>query len=538
MNTLNRIYSLLVAGVFIFSLLLPLLIYVFSSDMTLSVAEKRKLKPFPEFSWEYESLLEFPKEFDAYYQDHFGLRDALIIFHNSIRLDIFGISPSPMVMKGTDDWYYYIGAGEIAADYYGMKQVDVNQLDEYNQVLNDRRDWLASMGIRYLFVPVPNKINVYAENLPGRIQKMSGMTFNEQFSKYLNSVGNESLFVDVGALLTQNKKRHQVYFRTDTHWNHRGALDTFNQIIRQLQDWFPELKEIVENEIVRKEVTHTGDLLYTMHMENQIAEVVNTIELKSVCSASIYRKKLPDILYKALPWYADEKDLPFEGGCRDKGLTALVINDSFGAYLRPFFDARFKRVIYSKKYDFNNLQALISTLRPDVVIDERVSRNLNKALVHDSGLETKVVQMQFEQSDELVFDLSNVKEPGPIFGQHDVQLRRRNNAYVLTALSDDPHITVAPVNLKKGRRYNVMIELTTPEETVLEIFYKPIGSIIYQARNSIIRKISKGYNKLYFHFPNLEVESQVRIDPGKLPVVSGQELPEYVLHSLAIKAWK
>ena len=40
------------------------------------------------------------------------------------------------------------------------------------------------------------------------------------------------------------KSRHQIFYRTDTHWNNRGAYVGYREIMNVLCRWFPQLETI------------------------------------------------------------------------------------------------------------------------------------------------------------------------------------------------------------------------------------------------------------------------------------------------------
>ena len=534
MKSMNRIYAVAVVAIFLLSMLGPLGVYLFSQDKTISVAEKRELETFPEIGWDYERIIAFPKKFDSYYQDHFGFRDALVTFHNATNLNIFGVTAAPLVMKGKENWFFLTEPGVIQ-DFYGMRQVGPQVLDDYAQVLLERQDWLNSMGIRYLFLPVPNKINIYPEKLPGRIQQMSGPTLVEQLSTYLRKTVKDVVFVDLSTLLLQAKQDYQVYRRTDTHWSNQGALVAFNQIIRKLKTWFPAAEEIADSELMFSEIEHSGDLAYLMHLENKVKEVATVVSVKNPCSRVDQYRRVTGELYETLV-YKGPATAPLETGCENRELTVLLIQDSFGSGLRPYLDERFKRVFYSEKFDFNELKEFIVALRPDVVIDERVARNLTLALRHDRELETRLLKKQFDQAGLVVFDLSSDDEQNTIVAQFDVAVSKQKDGYALLPESNDPYVTIPLDTVKTGGRYNALIELSAPKDTVLEIFYKPAGTAQYQADYSIARNIKKGYNRLYLRFPDMDIENEIRLDPGRIRVDPRGQAKPYILHSFTVKA--
>ncbi|MCI5165831.1 MAG: hypothetical protein D3903_06980 [Candidatus Electrothrix sp. GM3_4] len=171
-----RVYPAAVSVIFLLFLLLPFCLFMVAPRKEISEVEKRKLAVFPEIVSTMTGLAEFPKKFDAYYRDHFGLRDNLVRLYNIVSLKVFQVSPSEFVLKGRNGWFFYTGEG-VFEDFNGMQQSDQISLEKHAATLIDRRDLFASLGVRYLFVPVPNKISIYDEYLPDRIQGGRGATF-------------------------------------------------------------------------------------------------------------------------------------------------------------------------------------------------------------------------------------------------------------------------------------------------------------------------------------------------------------------------
>lgn len=524
--SLNRTYGLAIASLFALGISMPLAIFLLSEDRDRSLIENRKLSSFPVIQWDADNLQQFPEKFTSYFQDHFGLRDNLIDLNSSIMLDYFDTSPSPFVLKGKDNWFFYI-AGDIAEDHFGLRNAQVEQLEKVSEVLIDHREWLRSLGIQYLFVPVPNKINVYADKLPDRIKGLSGMTYYQQLTQYRDEEISENI-VDVYQLLKQARKDRDVYYRTDTHWNYDGALVTFNQIIIQLKQWFTELTTINENNIVRKEITLSGDLTNMLHQINDISEKNSHINVIAPCASSNNKFSLSNSLYSKIRNIEPSRALPFENGCQSENLTVLVIHDSFGAYLRPFLNEKFKKVVYSNKYNLRELQEFIMALKPDIVIEERVMRDVNHTLAHDLEMEEKVVAFQMSEVERSLLDISENRENDTVQSTINVSVKKITDGYNLYARNADPQLFFKFRPEGRVKRYNVMVELIAPDDTHLRLFYKIPGMVDFDQKHSVLREIKKGYNKLYFHLPHAQLDGRVRLDPGS---VAG----EYLLRTFIIK---
>ncbi len=78
------------------------------------------------------------------------------------------------------------------------------------------------LGIRYLYLPIPNKEAVYEEHLALILRKNKGYDSYSQIVDHLRAGGRFTDFIDTKELLVR-KNEAQLYFRTDSHWNYATA---------------------------------------------------------------------------------------------------------------------------------------------------------------------------------------------------------------------------------------------------------------------------------------------------------------------------
>ena len=61
--------------------------------------------------------------------------------------------------------------------------------------------------------------------------------------------------------------------------------------------------------------------------------------------------------------------------CPKATLNAIVFSDSFITNLEPFFSENFGQILYlRKRYDQKNVEELLNSFRPDIVIEQRAER--------------------------------------------------------------------------------------------------------------------------------------------------------------------
>ena len=535
MSVKKQLYPVAVSVFFLLFLLLPGTVFLLGPRKEVSEAEKRKLAVSPELVLTPEALAAFPKQFDAFYQDHFGLRDHLVKWYNGSSLQLFRVSPSDLVIAGKDGWFFYTGEGVIE-DYYGMGLAGPIALDRYAETLAVRRDWLARLGARYLLVPVPNKMGIYDAYLPARIRSRRGMSFYEQLTAFLPADGRFEDVIRLDEVLDQGKEKEQVYFKTDTHWSNAGALLAFNRIMAYCRRWFPgKVEQISEEEISRENVSFSGDQTRLMHQENEIGENINVVRVKAPCAGTKTDYTVPSV--EDLDTHAVRKkegEGLAEAGCPERELTALIIHDSFGIPLQRFFNERFKKVIYSTrmKLDHPVMQDIIIREHPDIVLEVWVARNLHRTLVPDPPeWTTAVLAQEYAASEEVRMRIDAAFDPARITARNQIEIEPQAEGLLLNALGGDPFFQV-PFAPPQGEqeRYLLEVELDAPRDTLFTLYFtlaeKPME---IREEQHVEAKVHKGRNRLLLHLPRVDIRGLLRIDPGR---VAGS----YLLRSLTIKA--
>jgi hypothetical protein len=387
-------YEYFVSIIFIVVLLIPFLLSFANKNISISSTEKRKLAEFPDLSLSFLFLNSFPKQFEAYYEDHFGFRDIIIRLHNYTLCKIFRISPNEQVIVGAEGWYFFNADGAIS-DYLGRIKYSKTQLEQVKYVLENRSEWLHSLGIRYLYLPVPNKESVYDEYLPLILRKNKGYDSYSQILDYLSANNTAADFINTKQVLLNGKTDLQLYFRTDSHWNHDGAYLIYRSIIAKMQQWFPDIKPLRTNN--EKQWIHdfSGDLAILMNLKGLVTETAPARNFIEVCKAGALKRwdqvtELPEYSHLS------PHQIPVTSGCKEKELKAIVIHDSFGNFLRPYLSQHFSSVIYINSMNFEGAKALIEREHPDIVIDQRVARRIHRSVLPDPELEQHLLADKFE----------------------------------------------------------------------------------------------------------------------------------------------
>ncbi len=357
---------------FVLFLFVPLVVCILLPTSEVSLSEKRKLAPFP--ALESLSLKTFTKQFESYWNDHFGFRGALIGINTTLQTKIFKKSPVRMVIKGNEGWLYF-NIRSITLDFLGLSLPNKSDLEMWANNVKERDAWLTENNIHYVLLPVPSKMHIYPEYLPYRysfFRQGDGKTSLDLILEYLNKKENSFKLLSLKNIYLKEKQTDQLYHKTDTHWTYRGAYLAYLEIMRKIQTWYPEIKPIEDTNMRSKRYKLRGDLAIMMGGRKVSSEESLKYIINESCTGDMY--KLPNHDPKTTQRH------PMVTHCDTGKLTAVIVSDSFGSKLTPFLAQHFKKTIYVSMRDFVWLKEFLPKEKPDLFIHEQAARQLSGML--------------------------------------------------------------------------------------------------------------------------------------------------------------
>jgi hypothetical protein len=82
---------------------------------------------------------------------------------------------------------------------------------------------------------------------------------------------------------------------------------------------------------------------------------------------------------------------------------------------------------------------------------------------------------------------------------------------------NDPTINFRIPVLNNNHRYIMRVRLDVPSMTIVQLFYKVSSNQNYSEKNSLNCTVDKGSNSCYFMLDGSSFDSEIRLDPGRLP---------------------
>lgn len=355
-----RAFYALASCIFVSLLLSPSLASFTNKDK--QNQEQRVLATRPE--WGAETIKEYPKLFESYYNDNFGMRNFLVNLGSKIKYHVFGTSAIPhRAAVGKDGWLFLNGS-----DYWITKDLTRENLyGDYElmvtvQEWESRREILGGEGIRYYRGFWPDKHVIYSDFLPYDMKAISKDTISRPDQAVARLIEKKSplLLLDVRPLLMEARKHEQIYYKYDSHWNARGAYLASNALFKALSKDFPGLKPIAEDEFIEST------------RQNCNGDISNMLGL-GLCETSPLVQLSRDVGSTPLATngYPAKTKIFYNPGSRTP-LEALFFRDSFTEELIPYLNQQFRKVTLIWDTPFN--YPLVRQVHPDLVVEAFASR--------------------------------------------------------------------------------------------------------------------------------------------------------------------
>ena len=509
----NSKANLATAVIFCMVIFLPILGVAFPAlNFAPEINEMRNLNG---FSISYlKDVAKVPDKFESFFNDHFGFRNGLIQLNNLVRLNIFGVSGSPKVLVGKNDWLYYTGNKGID-DYRGVNRFSNEDLKQWQTVLESKQKWFASQGIDYLFLVAPNKASVYPEHLPDGILRVNNSSPVDQLVTHLKQHSKVKI-LDLREPLRMQKEKGLLFHRTDTHWTTLGAFLAYERIASHLVSSFPQVKPISQGNLnIDIQLRKGGDLATMLGLQKKIKEEVPQISLLNPQS-----KKIGEVGGARDPFIMETPDSELP--------RAVMFRDSFTTALTPYISENFSHIKYVwERWDKSTPvgQAILEE-EPDIVIEEVVERLIKRM---DSVSIGPQVEFSLTYPKSLFKFGTNHEDQVDFMPLHQVALDIRNSKVFVNSSGNDPHFLLPQLDLSGESNLLFTFDFTSPEESTAQIFFQTENYPYYNEKNSYRIRTKKGRNEIFVNASGMRIIGRIRVDPGSIP-------GEYIFKSIEVKA--
>jgi hypothetical protein len=504
---------------FVAAIVLPLVALTAGWDLREGVEdEKRAPTPFPEWSWTPAELHAYPQRFDAWFQDHFGLRRLLIRGHSMLSYYVLRTSPSPKVILGRNGWLYYDGVhagdGDPIGDYRGIREQTPYQLETWRWAYQDIHDWFQERNVRFLLVLVPAKERIYPEYLPGYLAPV-GPSAMDEVVPYLERHGRFAM-LDLTPVLRAARGGEPLYAKTDTHWNAYGALVGYRAIVERLRQWYPALRPWSPSDFrVGWTRDRGGDLAQMMDLRRALTEETPVVQAIRPRRGTVQITGDPDI-----PVVVSEVD--------DPGLPrAVVFRDSFGNALIPYLYEHFRYALYAWSRKGVDLAPVVAG-QPELVLHVAADRGLGHRFRYSTVIQNQANARRFDGSTDVLATIDGATDfrgIRPLRGS----VARQGEGLLVAAEAVQAQLELPPVPRREGTLPILQVDVTAPGKTDLIVQWdnpRP-GPAPPGVRYDVSGPIERGRTRITLPLLDPEMVGPLRLQFG--------HKGKYLLHRIEVR---
>lgn len=346
----------------------------------ISVQENRTLAKYVPLIEKSKINYNFGKDFESWFNDRFFGRKVFIDINSNLNLFLNKKITSDTAMQGKDNWLFTKRwkSVETFQNKYLMSEDD---LKEVKRKLEGIQKWLAKQNTKFYVMLIPDKERVYPEYYPDGYEKINEIAKIEQVYDYVKKNTNIPIIYPYDALV-KAKDEHLTYYKTGTHWNHRGAFIAYNELFKRIKQDFPSLPVLKESDFnIVKKVEADVDIASALGFDayKTFPEEDLTYEVFSV------KKPTTSVVHTFVNKDKRIETFYYVNSDPSKNLKAVFYADSMFLRMNFYVAESFKQmqhiyVGYGRDFDLPYMAKDISDIAPNIFVIESGERFVDRLL--------------------------------------------------------------------------------------------------------------------------------------------------------------
>lgn len=365
-------------------LILPLLLFN-RQPGSASVLENKNTAVLPDFS-AFDSPFDkrIPQELDEFFTDNIGLKEQGTLAHISLMYRLFHQVAVTDDIEGKSHHLFYL-APHILNTYQGLDAISDAEMDPIVEKMQDLNNTVTSSGAEFVFMPIPNKEEIYPEYMPDNIHVASEDSFLHALKNRLLADGQIAT-VDTEQALLDAKETVDglLYYRNmdPSHWNANGMLAGYLALMDTLQARDASIKGFQREELnVTSESVHLP--FHTLAQYPSISASFSDMndEVYNVTPLSGFSGVLDNTQPAGFSLNADTRNLYFHyhnDNARNQK-SVLIYGDSYiHSFMLSLLSETFSDVyFFAASVDASTVSEFLELVSPNIILYESVARMIN-----------------------------------------------------------------------------------------------------------------------------------------------------------------
>ena len=183
---------------------------------------------------------------------------------------------SPEIHKGEDGWLFLTGGHHQVIDLYNSESAFTAEMaTAWVSLIRQRADHLATRGIEYIHLAVPDKLTLLNRHYADELQNTDGSPIRQLHGQHEAELQN---FLNVVPYLTQGIDKYPIFWKTDNHWTAWGCFMAYQMLCSRLH--IPTNTDILNYPFTESEmVLELGKLDSLLSSEAAQSETIRTYKL-------------------------------------------------------------------------------------------------------------------------------------------------------------------------------------------------------------------------------------------------------------------
>jgi hypothetical protein len=350
--------------IIIFLSMISLPLVFIDRESSISEKENRTLAAFPNRDINIKNI---PRALDDYIDDRFGFREVFVTMMENIESSSRKIIDNTVI--GKNNWFFFAGDNSVG-DFFKINLLSDEQVTRIVNAIERRAKWCNDNGIKFIFLIVPEKHNVYPEFFP--FDRPEGITRMDQVISALPDNLRDMVIYPVDIFIKNKNGEIPLYLETDSHWNSKGAYYTHLEMVDRIKRMFPE--------------TGFPDIDYVTEVSYEPGGGDLILSLRGVSAIMTIPDVRPadgwDKYYSSLKGSGNN---PYGTATNYDSslLKAVVFHDSYYNWLYQFTSTVFSSTDFFwnyREFSFPVDKEYILENKPDIIIWELVERYIERLL--------------------------------------------------------------------------------------------------------------------------------------------------------------
>lgn len=349
----------------------------------ISVQENRTLAKYVPLIKEGKINYNYGRDFETWFNDRFNERKFFIDVNSSINRLIDKKLKNEEAMAGKENWLFTKRWNSIET-FQDKELFTPKELEKIKANIEGVQKWAAKNGIKFYILLTFDKERIYPEFYPDEIKKIGDLSKIEQTYNFIKDSTSVPVIYPYEQLM-KAKNEHLLYYKTGTHWNHRGAYVAYLEMMKRIQQDFPSLHIMSEDEFnitpkVEADVDVASALGFDAYKvfpkEDLTYDVFEVKNPQTISEHTMVNKK------KRIETY------DYVNSDKAKKLKAVFYGDSFFLRMNWYVAESFAKMQhiytgYGRDFDVDYMSEDIKQIKPNIFVIQTTERFVKRLLVLD-----------------------------------------------------------------------------------------------------------------------------------------------------------